>query len=373
MAVCPACGAETPDSATDCPSCHLAVALFPAGQEAAGSEGDPTYLKTVAELLQSVEETNPPSPPPSAEAPARIDPAARFPSLRPPSLRSEPPTRTAEPLAPLEHLPALPPPAVGSELRRRAEEYVALARRLGVDFSVLGSRLNVALLTSDEPALEGVVREMFVHLVSALVTEYDTELARRNEVAQHVPTPAADVELEAIHRALALGDTTGAHRRLVHVRDELERLEEEWATGRILLTECELLEETIQELGGDPSPAHGPLVEGRRALSETRREPAERLLARAARALWVVLEPKLLAELKRLRDRLLEERAAGTSIAPALGELRAVVAELHRKNFAGAIGAFRRLRATVDAWEPVPSTGVPSPAGHAPSSPSADN
>jgi hypothetical protein len=367
MVVCPACGIETPPSATECPSCRLATSLFVAVREAAGPTGssDPAYVRTVAELLQSVDLASGASPAPS-DVPALLDQPARFPSLPPPpELTAEPPTRTPELLAPLQGLPALPPATSSAELRRRAEEYGALARRLGIDFSALSARLAAASLTNAEPAIEAVVREMFVHVVSSLAEEFGSELARRNEVAQHVPTAGVDVELGAVRRALGLGDVTGAHRRLVHVRDQLGQIEVEWATGRILLTECELLEATIRELGGDPAPALGPLAEGRRSLAEGRREPAERMLARAAFALWAILEPRFLDDLRRLRDRLVEERAAGAAVGPALGELRGMAIELKRRNFAGAIGAYRRLKGSVERWEPVAAAPAPAevPAG----------
>ncbi len=368
MATCPACGIDAPDGASECPGCRLSTSLFSAVREAAGSSGgtDPAYVKTVAELLQSVEfapgaGTAPPV------ATALLDQPSRFPSMPPPTLSAEPPVRAAEPIAPLRGLPSLPPASTGAEARRRGEEYAALARRLGLDFGPLHARLAAASLAQDATELEAVVREMFVHLVSALAVEFDSELARRNEIVQHLPASAVDVELAAIRRSLGLGDLTGAHRRLVHVRDELGQLEQEWETGRILLAECELLEAAVRELGGDPGPALGPLAQGREALAGGRREPAERLLARAAFALWAVLEPKFLDDLRRLRDRLAEERAAGADVGPALGELRGMAVELKRRNFAGAIGAWRRLREMVERWEPpgapVPSAPVPADAG----------
>jgi hypothetical protein len=361
MAVCPACGIETSEGASECPGCRLSTSLFSAVREAAGpaGENDPAYVRTVAELLQSVDLAGAPavaSPP----VPALLDQPSRFPPMPPPALVEELPVRATEPLAPLHELPALPPASSGAEVRRRAEEYTSLARRLGLDFSGLGARLAAASLAQDDPSLDTVAREMFVHLLSALAAEFDTELARRNEIAQHFPTPAADVELAAIRRSLGLGDLTGAHRRLVHVRDELGQLQQQWEAGRILLAECELLDATVRELGGDPAPALGPLAAGRSALATGRREPAERLLARAAFALWAVLEPRFLDDLKRLRDRLAEERAAGADVGPALAELRGMAVELKRRNFGGAIGAYRRLRGTVERWEP-PTASTPTP------------
>ena len=175
---------------------------------------------------------------------------------------------------------------------------------LGADFTDFEIRSNAATLAGDESSLDVLAREMFVHLVSELAEEFEATIAQRNELTQLVPTPSADVELDAIRESIRLGDLPGALRRLTHVRDELLRVEEEWEVGRILVTECDLLVQTIRELGGDPAPAQGPLEEGRKFLSRGRRSDAEKLLARAAVALWTVLEPRFFEDLRRVRDRL---------------------------------------------------------------------
>jgi len=350
MGNCPACGAEAPADAAECPSCHLAVTLFGAVRDAAGPDGarDPVYMQTVGELIRSVDLTAPAAPGDSEARPGLLD---RTRPRRAVAAGTDRPAREPSSLRPIDQMPGLPDPASSAERRRRIEEYRQIARRMGVDLGPLSDRLSVALLTDDESALEAIAREMFVHLAAAVAEEHETALVRRNEIAHFVPTPSADVELDAVRRSIAVGDLSGAHRRLAHVHDELTRLDEEWATGRILATECDLLVDTLRDLGGDPTPALGPLEAGRKNLGSGQREAAERLLARAAVALWSLLEPRFFEELKRLRDRMIAARAAGADIGGAVGDLRGIAVELKARNFAGAIGAYRQLRAFVDRTE----------------------
>jgi len=350
MVVCPACGAEVPADRTDCPECHLATSLFAAVVEAAGGAGhaDPAYLRTVAELLRSIDLEAPPEP----AAPPLLRPSAGARGIGTLELPKSEPARQPASLPRLAELPPLPPPVRGDALRHRADDYLRLARRLGLNLSVLAARVGSAKLTDDERTLDEAVRETFVHVASALTVAFEEELARRNEIAQLVPTPSADVELNAVRASLAVGDLVGADLRLSHLRDEVGRLEDIWATGRILTASCDLLVETISELGGDPAPALGPMQEGRRLLAQGRPEVAERLLARATLALWAVLEPRFFDELKRVRDRLLELRPTGVELGPALADLRAVSTELRRRNFVGTIVAYRGLRSFVGPPEP---------------------
>ena len=351
MPACPACGVEVGDGATACPTCHLDVALFPAIREAAGAAapGDPAYVRTIGELLQTVDL----SAPAAAQAPpvqGLLSRPSRFPALRLPELPPPEvaPTTAEERLSPLRNLPALPTAPTPTEIRRRVDEYFQVGRRLGLDFTDFESRANAARLVDDVASLEVLSREMFVHLSSALAEEYESSLARRNELAQLVPTRGADVEFEAIRRAIGTGDVAGAQRRLAHIRDELGRVEEEWQVGRILVTECELMAATVRELGGDPTPAIGPVDEGRRLIARGRRTDGERILARAAVAMWTVLEPRLFEDLHRLRDRLVEMRSAGLDVRPALEDLRGVAQELGQRNFVGTIVSYRRLRGFVE-------------------------
>lgn len=350
MATCPACGTDTPPDRTDCPNCHLSTGLFSAVIEAAGGVGNanPAYLRTIAELLGSIDLGAPPEPAP----PPLLRPSAGAHGLGTLELPKAEPFRHPEPLPPLAEVPSLPPAVRGDALRRRADEYLRLARRLGLDLTDLAARIGSAKLTADEKSLDAAVRETFVHIASALTVEFEAELARRNEIAQLLPTPSADVELNAIRLALAAGDLSGADRRLAHVRDEIGRLEDIWATGRILTASCDLLVETITELGGDPSPALGPIQEGRRLLADGHPDLAERVLARSTLALWAVLEPRFFDELRRLRDRLLELRNSGAELGPALADLRSVSTELRRRNFVGTIVAYRGLRGFVGPAEP---------------------
>ncbi len=96
------------------------------------------------------------------------------------------------------------------------------------------------------------------------------------------------------------------------------------------------------------------------------------MLARAAVALWTVLEPRLLADLRRLRDRMVEVRAAGLDIEPAVRELRSISNELRQRNFVGTIVAYRRLKSEIDgaspaSLDPVPTPGLSAEIRHSPS------
>ena len=347
MGACPACATEVGESATECPTCHLAVALFGAVREAAGpgEEKSPAYLRTVAELLAAVDLT----------APAEMEPVggllsrpARFPALRTGDLAPPKPQRAAEPVGALRDVPALPPIGSLESSRRRLADFFQVGRRLGLDFTDFDARARAAEGAADPASVEVLVREMFVHLTSALAEEYDAALLRRNELAELVPTRAADVQFEAIRTAFKTGDVAGAQRRLAQVRDELGRAEEEWQVGRVLVTECDLLAHTLRDLGGDPSPAIGPLEEGRRLLGAGHRAEGERALAGAAIAVWALLEPRLIEDLRRLRDQLVEARSAGLDVAPAVAELRTLAGELRQRNFVGTIVAYRHVREFVD-------------------------
>jgi len=351
MPACPACGSDVAADMKQCPECRLSVTLFPAIREAAGSSPnqDPTYIRTIGELLATVDLT---------KAPSRAEGTSHGLLSRPnrAASRGVPPPahkRPAKAIAPLTDLPELPSAKTDSELRRRVKEYFELGRRLGVDFTDFESRSNAAAVAKDEHSLEVLAREMFVHLVSTLAEEFEATLAQRNELTQLVPTPSADVELDAIRESIRLGDLPGALRRLTHVHDELLRVEEEWEVGRILLSECDLLVQTIRELGGDPSPAQGPLEEGRAFLTKGRRAEAEKLLARAAVALWTVLEPKFFEDLRRVRDRLNDARSSGADIAPAVADLRSIATELRQRNFVGMLSAYHHLRSFADRITPL--------------------
>lgn len=345
MGLCPVCGAEAAADRTECSGCGLATSLFDAVAEAAGTETDPTYVRTVAELLRSVD----------LAVPTEVEPLPPWPpsarALLPGNLGLPPSEPLFHPvvLERLSGIPPLPTPVQGEELRHRTEELLRLGRRLGLDLTAIAARVGPAERVDDERSLDAAFRELFVSVASGLTVDFESELARRNEIAQIVPTPSADVELNALRLALGIGDLVGADRRLTHLRDELARLEDRWATGRILLTSCDLLAATISELGGEPSPALGPVREGRRRLADGRSEDGERLLARGALALWTVLEPLFLGELRRLRDRLVELHSAGADVEPALGEMRAISTELRRRNFVGTIVGLRGLRALVTA------------------------
>ncbi len=363
MATCPACGIESVEEDGECPRCHLSASLFEAVREAAGPSGDsdPIYLRTIGELLATVE---PISPPAVRSEPAHglLSPPSRSLDLPDGGTTPSPATRTAPPIDPLIDFPPEPEASTAlPQLTHRLDEYFALGRRLGLDFTDFKSRANSAALVDDVDSLEILTREMFVHLASAIAEEFESALARRNELAPLLPTTSADVELTAVRRAIGVGDLSGAQRRLSHVRDELAGAEQQWEVGRILVAEGELMVNAIRELGGDPTPATGPLEEGRRLFAEGRRLDSERVLARAAVALWTLLQPRLLTDLHRLRDRMIEERAAGLDIEPAVRELRAVSVELRKRNFVGTVVSYRRLKFAVEHAAPVGVEAIGGP------------
>ncbi len=364
MLACPACGSPVPPEATSCPECHLAGALFGAVTEAAAgpSAGDPAYLRTIAELISTVDLDGPLAELNPDAAGAVLSRPARFPALG-----AAAPVRPPVEVEPLRDLPRLPPPADAAMLRRRIEEYSSTAQRLGLDFTDLDDRMDEANDAADEAAVADLARQMFVHLASALSEEYAVALGRRNELAPIVPTPDADAEFEGVRAALETGDLAGAQRRLAHVRETLGAIEEDWAAGRILLTECELLAQTARELGIDPGPALGPFEEGRRRFRNAQRPEAERLLARAAVALWALVQPRFFEEIHRVRDRLVQLRSAGGDIQPALVDLREVSVELRQRNFAGMLLAFGRVRAFADRAAP-PGEPGDAPAAMRPTS-----
>jgi hypothetical protein len=354
MATCPACGIEAGADSAECPRCHLSVTLFDSIREAAGPSGtsDPTYLRTIGELLATVDLTTAvsPRPEPAHGLLSRPDRGADLPE---PSTVSRSTARAAPPIERVLDFPPAPSASEPlSEVKHRLDEYFRLGRRLSVDFTDFESRANSAALVDDADSLEILAREMFVHLSSTIAEEYEALLGRRNELAQLASTASADVELTSVRRAIGTGDLNGAQRRLAHVRDALSRAEEDWEVGRILVAEGDLMVTTIRELGGDPTPATGPLEEGRRLFAEGRRADAERVLARAAVALWTILQPLLLGELHRFRDRMVEVRSAGLDIEPAVQHLRAVSVELRKRNFVGTVMSYRRLRTAVNLVSP---------------------
>ena len=373
-ATCPACGVETRDGAT-CPRCHLSADLFPAVVEAAGAadDTDPAYLRTIGELLSTVQLDQPPA---GVAEPARgllslPRSGAEVPDATPGPLRAE---NAEPPISADLDLPLVPAETDQlPEVKRRIEEYFELGRRLSLDFSDFQTRGSSAVLAADVDSLEILAREMFVNLSSSIAEEYESLLARRNEIAPLVTTASADVELASVRRAIGVGDLPGAQRRLVLVRGELDKLQQQWEVGRILVAEGELMAATIRDLGGDPAPGLGPLEEGRKLFARGRRAEADQVLARGAVALWSLLEPRLMADLRRLRDKMVEARSAGLDIEPAVAQLRSISVQLRERNFVGTIVAYRRMRSEVERVLPsgVEGVAVPELSGEVRAPPSA--
>lgn len=350
---CPICGSTAAPEARVCPTCHLDVELFEPVRDAAalGRDSDPVYYRTIAELFRTADLLGPVATVAEPEPPAR----APLPQL-PPGEASRTVRPAAEPALPLLPLPAVPELPHGDALRSRAHEYELLAGSLGTLFPELVARAAAAVEAGDDRRLADVVREMFVHLAGALLAGYDAEGARRQELLGRSSTDGADAELGSFRESMEAGDLSGATRHLLRAREALAAGAEAWSTHRILLTECDLLSATIRELGGDPGPALGAL----RGEEAGGPEVTEVVLGQTTYALWVLLEPRFTEELKRLRDRLVELRASGAAVGPALVTLRSVATEIRRRNFAGTIVAYRELRrlvgptpeATLDALAP---------------------
>jgi hypothetical protein len=333
--VCPACGSENPEDGRACVRCGLSVDLFGPVREAAGlPDSDPQFAHAVQEILAAVGDATAPD--------AGGDGRGAFPSFRP----YPTPVSGPSPGSPrsIDSLPTLPP-AHGVEIaRRQVEEYLQIARRQGIDTGDFTLRARDAVATSDAGSFEVLGRELFIHIAGAFTEQFEALVARRNALSTFAPTSGPDVEFESCRAALALGDLGGAQRRLRRLDDTLGRLEEEWATVQVLAGQAELLAETIRELGGDPTPALGPLAEGRRLAKAGDVAAAEPVLARAGLALWSLLEPSFLAEIARQKTALTAARAAGQDVGPALAEMREIAPALRRRSFVSVVGSYRRLR-----------------------------
>ncbi|MCI4355529.1 MAG: hypothetical protein L3K18_00080 [Thermoplasmata archaeon] len=357
MPVCPACGFASTDDGPACARCGLSVELFVPVREAAGlPDSDPEFGRSVQEILDAVGDLG--SAPTEPASLPRLAQAFRFPTLGSP--RTEPAPAEPDALQPIRSMPELPPAKELAVVRRQVEEYLQIARRQGLDTTDFVQRGRAAAAASDAGSFEALGRELFIHIAGSITEEFESLVARRNELARIAPTSGPDVEFESCRSSLALGDVGGAQRRLRHLDDTLTRLEDEWAPTLILISQAEALAETTRELGGDPSPALGPLREGRRLAKRGERAAAEPLLARAGLGLWSVLEPTFVSELARLKDRLLAERSAGRDVGPALVELRSIAPDLRRRSFLAVIDSYRRLRELAGTPGTLPPEGLPS-------------
>jgi hypothetical protein len=346
MVQCPVCGEDNPPDASNCRSCQLATSLFEPVREAAGTGAeDSDYALAIAQILAAVGPESPDLGVPERVPETRLTTQARFPSLSPA------PTRGPEPARPpsLPSLPVLPPGSGLSLLQRQVEELFQVGRREGLDLQEADQRMVVALKAEDRSALDELRRSLFVQVAASVAEDLEIQTARRNELAPLVPTPTVDAELGSAHTAFDSGDLSGVVRRLRQASDGLSALEDRWATCQILSTEAELMVETLRELRDDPTPALGPLSEGRRLARAGDADRAEKVLAGANRVLWGLLVPQLNASLQSIRAQLQGRAATDEEILPVVHELRQLAALIRRRNFGAAVTAYRRLRTAVSA------------------------
>ncbi|MCI4367632.1 MAG: hypothetical protein L3K08_07765 [Thermoplasmata archaeon] len=362
MPACPACGSEVVADATECPRCHLAIHLFEAVREAIGvPQSDPRYSDEVHELLRAVESDQSPGATPLAAGPGSMAYPARFPAIASPGGSKAPDGPVPPPLDAIPSLPALPSGGVAG-LRRQIDGYLQIARSLGLDLANAPERTREAIQVDDRSSLEQISRDLFVRIAAALSEEYESAVVQRNALTNLVGTKSQDEELLEARESLLGGDVQSAYGDLSAIREQLRQLEEHWETVKILVVECDLLADTIRELGGDAGPAWGPYEEGCRLAREGVRDEAEPVLAGAALALWTVLYPKFGPELRRIKDAMLAQRTAGMDVRLEIALLRELANHLHRRNFGSTIATYRRLRDSVAASGPAAPTAVPASA-----------
>jgi hypothetical protein len=367
---CPACGRPTRAGALECDNCHLAAALFDPVREAVGvPRSDPGYVQELSEVLAALEAA---LPVPATEGSSRggeISYSARW--LATPSPRaSSPPSSAARPRM-TSGLPALPGGHGPALWRRQIDEYLRLGRQRGIDLANFASDARAAIQADDAASLEVLNRDLFVFVAAKLTEELELAHRRREELRRWAPVTSIDSELESAEQALALGDLPGVDRRLRRIQDEITHLEEDWEAIQILLTEADLMRETIVELSGDPGPAMGPLEKGRKLSESGHRTEAESMLVHANTALWSVLAPLLARDLRRLKDVVLRQQAEGADVTDAALELREIATHLRHHNFGAMVAGYRRLRTLADSWPAATGDGamtLASPGGAARSS-----
>ncbi|MGA7924279.1 MAG: hypothetical protein WCA77_09925 [Thermoplasmata archaeon] len=347
MTTCPVCSINVPSDALECPTCHLSAALFDPVREAIGvPRSDPQYLAEVNEIVAALERAVPSMKVNDRESfQGQLAHPARFPAPPPPTSHPSP---TAEGGRHRLGLPMLPPGHGPDLWRRQVTDYLRTARRRGIEISDFESRARAAGAVDDIASWEVLNRDLFVRLAATLTEEIEGLQDRRDELVRWAATPSIDTELESAEAALGMGDLLGADRRLRRLGDELGLLEDQWATIQILITETDLMKETIVELGGDPAPVSGPREEGVRLSRAGKRSEAEAILAHANTALWSVLAPLLTRDLIRLKDVVLRQQADGADVTEAALHLQEVAAHLRRRNYAAVVLAYRKLRNVVE-------------------------
>jgi hypothetical protein len=342
---CPLCGATTPETAPNCPTCGLAASLFGPLREELSEEDPPSPsegARVFPEVLALVRELGGSAA--SVPGPAAVARAARFPAARSPRAGA----RTVPPTVPSVERPAILAADRERSLLREVEELQQLARRLGADISPLELPLADALRDHDLPALEELRRGLFVRNAAVLAEGLDRAMARRHELAAFTAVPHVDAGIEEVQRAFGRGDLPGAFRRLQRAVAELELREEEWTQVKVLSVEADLLVETISDLGGDPTPALAPLAASRRWARDGDIARVERSLARTILALWRLASPLLVAELRSVRGALAAADPSDGDLTTARAALQEMADALARRNFSDAILAYRAALEAVD-------------------------
>jgi hypothetical protein len=333
---CPVCGEENPEEARACGVCGLARSLFEPVRTAVGPAGggrpDPALL---AEILEAV-----------GEAPATVAAAGElaFPARFPAGVATAAPPRARPAPRALPELPALPPGDPTLARRRQIDELLTLGRRLHLPLEGPERRMREAILANDTAGFEEVRRHVFVIAAAELAEALEIARAQRAELTVLLGAGTPEAELASAEEALGSGDLWGAERRLRGAQEALARLEETWATVQILALEGDLLLETIRELGGDPSPALGPFAAGRRRARAGDRAAAEPLLARSLAALWHLLAPRLLLQIRSLRRDILRAEGERRDTSPAAHALHQLARDLRQRNFGAAIVNYRSAR-----------------------------
>jgi hypothetical protein len=357
MPSCPSCGTDTPEGASACPGCGLALELFGPIRETVGvAPDDPGYRAAVKEIIEAIGAADA-SGRRGARA-AEIAHPARFPATPPPGTRRAPRAKKM----PLPQLPSLPEGSSLAARRQQIAEFLELARHLSMEVGAFEERAR-ALKVVDEPEeLDHLDRELFVHVAAQLSQELEELLGRYRDLAHFLPPTVVDTQLEEARTILATGDLAGAQRAIRTAATSLSGLSEEWGPVEKLVREGEMLKQTAAEFGGDSSPASPEFDEGRRLARNGQRTKAEEVLTRASIDLWAIVKPLVEDDLATRMEIIVRLKSAGVNVKPVLADLREFGTLVTGRNYAGAIEAYRRAGQELEALTSSPRVEAEEPA-----------